>query len=170
MRRVTIRPRPRGGPHPATRRAALRQRHTRPLLSRLRAAVLPASQRRTLDELTEDLDLRSGDVRSKQSAFWTMLVLAGAAAVVILIGVAAAVLVPGTVDLQTNSQITSRTSPTVVDLVAAVATAGSPGGGLSPARCSSRRSATPRRLMPRPDGSAPSGARRSPSRSASSPC
>ena len=92
--------------------------------------MLPASQRRTLDELTEDLDLRSGDVRSKQSAFWTMLVLAGAA-VVILIGVAAAVLVPGTVDLQTNSQITSRTSPTVVDLVAAVATGFAGAVGLS---------------------------------------
>ena len=51
--------------------------HTRPLLSGLRAAVLPGSQRRTLDELTEDLDLRSGESRSKQSAFWTMLVLSG---------------------------------------------------------------------------------------------
>src|SRR3954454_25321229 len=41
----------------------------------LRSRVLPESQRRTLDELTEDLDLRSGDAASKQSAFWTMLVL-----------------------------------------------------------------------------------------------
>ena len=37
--------------------------------------VLPANQRRTLDEITDDLDLTSGDHRSKQSAFWTMLVL-----------------------------------------------------------------------------------------------
>ena len=48
-------------------------------------------------------------------------VLAGAV-VVVLIGVAAAVLLPGAVDLTANSQVTSRTSPTVVDLVAAVAT------------------------------------------------
>ena len=39
----------------------------------LRSKVLPESQRRTLEELTEDLDLRSGDAASKQSAFWTML-------------------------------------------------------------------------------------------------
>jgi len=141
------------------------------MLSGLRAAVLPGSQRRTLDELTEDLDLRSGESRSKQSAFWTMLVLSGViatagiladstatvigamiiaplstpimgialgivkreriragrfvlagAVVVVLIGVAAAVLLPGAVDLTANSQVTSRTSPTVIDLVAAVAT------------------------------------------------
>src|SRR6478752_6282430 len=40
-----------------------------------RDRVLPENQRRTLDELSEDLDLRSGDTRAKQSAFWTMLVL-----------------------------------------------------------------------------------------------
>ncbi|HEU5242446.1 MAG TPA: TIGR00341 family protein [Ornithinibacter sp.] len=150
------------------------------MLSRLRAAVLPASQRRTLDELTDDLDLRSGDARAKQSAFWVMLVLSGViatagiladstatvigamiiaplstpimgialgivkreriragrfvlagAVVVVVIGVAAAVLVPGTVDVHTNSQITSRTSPTVVDLVAAVATGFAGAVGLS---------------------------------------
>lgn len=39
------------------------------------AAVLPDNQRRTLDELTDDLDLNAGDRRSKKSAFWTMLVL-----------------------------------------------------------------------------------------------
>ena len=43
----------------------------------LRDVVLPESQRRTLEERTEDLDLRSGDARAKQSAFWTMLVLSG---------------------------------------------------------------------------------------------
>lgn len=37
--------------------------------------VLPDQQRRTLDDLTDDLDLRSGDRRSKQTAFWIMLVL-----------------------------------------------------------------------------------------------
>jgi uncharacterized hydrophobic protein (TIGR00271 family) len=39
--------------------------------------MLPLTQRRTLDELTEDLDLTSGDSASKRSAFWTMLVLSG---------------------------------------------------------------------------------------------
>lgn len=38
-------------------------------------SVLPDTQRRTLDELTADLDLTSGDSRSKRSAFWTMLTL-----------------------------------------------------------------------------------------------
>lgn len=141
------------------------------MLSGLRATVLPATQRRTLEELTEDLDLRSGDHRSKQSAFWTMLVLSGViatagiladstatvigamiiaplstpimgialgivkreriragrfvltgAVVVVLTGVAGALLVPGSVDLASNAQITGRTSPTLLDLVAAVAT------------------------------------------------
>jgi uncharacterized hydrophobic protein (TIGR00271 family) len=137
----------------------------------LRDAVLPEQQRRSLEELTEDLDLRSGDSRSKQSAFWTMLVLSGVIAtagvladstatvigamiiaplstpimaialgivkrervragrfvmvgglVVVLIGVAFTVVAPGTVDLQGNSQISGRTSPTLIDLVAAIAT------------------------------------------------
>ncbi|HET6969475.1 MAG TPA: TIGR00341 family protein [Ornithinibacter sp.] len=141
------------------------------MLSGLRATVLPATQRRTLEELTEDLDLRSGDHRSKQSAFWTMLVLSGViatagiladstatvigamiiaplstpimgialgivkreriragrfvmtgAVVVVLTGVAAALLVPGSIDLASNPQVTGRTSPTLLDLVAAVAT------------------------------------------------
>jgi uncharacterized hydrophobic protein (TIGR00271 family) len=137
----------------------------------LREAVLPEHQRRTLDELTDDLDLRSGDTRSKQSAFWTMLLLSGiiatagvladstatvigamiiaplstpimgialgivkrervragrfvvaGGALVVLTGVLAALLVPGSVDVATNPQITGRTSPTLIDLVAAVAT------------------------------------------------
>ena len=37
--------------------------------------VLPDSQRRSLSELTEDLDLTEGDSVSKRSAFWTMLTL-----------------------------------------------------------------------------------------------
>ena len=43
----------------------------------LRDRVLPENERRTLEELSDDLDLRSGDTRAKQSAFWTMLVLSG---------------------------------------------------------------------------------------------
>ncbi|MCK2215331.1 hypothetical protein MF672_016270 [Actinomadura sp. ATCC 31491] len=45
------------------------------MLSRLRERVLPAAQRRPLEELAEILDLSSGDVRTKRSAFWTMLAL-----------------------------------------------------------------------------------------------
>ena len=37
--------------------------------------ILPVSQRRTTDELTDDLDLNAGDVGPKRSAFWTMLAL-----------------------------------------------------------------------------------------------
>lgn len=37
--------------------------------------VLPKNQRRTVAELTEDLDLTAGDSVSKKSAFWAMLVL-----------------------------------------------------------------------------------------------
>jgi uncharacterized hydrophobic protein (TIGR00271 family) len=145
----------------------------------LRDRVLPENQRRTLDELSDDLDLRSGDTRAKQSAFWTMLVLSGViatagvladstatvigamiiaplstpimgialgivkreriragrfvlfgAVVVVLIGIVAAFVVPD-IDLQTNSQITGRTSPTVVDLIAAIATGLAGAVGLS---------------------------------------
>lgn len=137
----------------------------------LRARILPATQRRTLEELTEDLDLRSGDAASKQSAFWTMLVLSsviacagvlsdstatvigamiiaplatpimgialglakqqrngstrfvvGGALLVIAIGVAASHLVPAGFVLLDDSQIASRTSPGMLDLVAAIAT------------------------------------------------
>ena len=148
----------------------------------LRDRVLPENQRRTLDELSDDLDLRSGDTRAKQSAFWTMLVLSGiiatagvladstatvigamiiaplstpimgialgivkreriragrfvllGAIVVVLIGVVAAFVVPD-IDLQTNAQITSRTSPTVIDLIAAIATGLAGAVGLVPPR------------------------------------
>lgn len=47
------------------------------MAQRWRHALLPENQRRTLEELTDDLELLSGDVRSKQTAFWTMLVLSG---------------------------------------------------------------------------------------------
>jgi len=145
----------------------------------LRDRVLPENQRRTLDELSDDLDLRSGDTRAKQSAFWTMLVLSAViatagvladstatvigamiiaplstpimgialgivrreriragrfvllgAVVVVLVGVIATFVVPD-IDLRTNSQITSRTSPTVVDLIAAIATGLAGAVGLS---------------------------------------
>jgi uncharacterized hydrophobic protein (TIGR00271 family) len=39
--------------------------------------ILPDRQRRTIDELVDDLDLTAGDSGSKQSAFWTMLFLSG---------------------------------------------------------------------------------------------
>jgi uncharacterized hydrophobic protein (TIGR00271 family) len=137
----------------------------------VRARLLPASQRRTLDELTDDLDLGSGDAASKQSAFWTMLALsaviasagvlsdstatvigamiiaplstpimgialsvaeqkrnrawryvAGGSVLVVVIGMLASRLVPAGVALLDDSQIASRTSPGLLDLVAAIAT------------------------------------------------
>ncbi|WP_232835364.1 DUF389 domain-containing protein [Actinocorallia populi] len=45
------------------------------MLAELRDRLVPAAQRRTLEELTEDLDLRAGDRASRYSAFWTLLVL-----------------------------------------------------------------------------------------------
>ncbi|HEU5030984.1 MAG TPA: DUF389 domain-containing protein [Spirillospora sp.] len=45
------------------------------MLTRLRDRLVPAAQRRTLDELAAELDLRTGDRASACSAFWTMLVL-----------------------------------------------------------------------------------------------
>ena len=141
---------------------------------RLSDRVLPDVQRRTLAELTDDLDLTSGDARSKESAFWTMLALSAViatagvladstatvigamiiaplstpimgialgiakqdprstsrsvrfvllgAALVVLVGVAFALVLPGGFDLLGNSQIAGRTSPGILDLIAAVAT------------------------------------------------
>lgn len=146
----------------------------------LRDAILPAKQLRTLEELRDDLDLRSGDARSKQSAFWTMLLLSAIIAtagvlsdstatvigamiiaplstpimgialglvirsklragafvlagvvLVILVGVVFTFLVPGSIDLRSNSQITGRTSPTLLDLLAAIATGFAGAVGLS---------------------------------------
>lgn len=45
------------------------------MLSGVRARVLPEAQRRTLDDLAQDLDLSTGDTGAKRSAFWTMLPL-----------------------------------------------------------------------------------------------
>ncbi len=141
---------------------------------RLSDRVLPDQQRRTLVELTEDLDLTVGDSESKRSAFWTMLALSAViatagvlsdstatvigamiiaplatpimgialgiakrdsitsrhamrfvtsgAALVVIVGAAFALLVPSSYDLLGNSQISGRTSPGLLDLVAAVAT------------------------------------------------
>jgi uncharacterized hydrophobic protein (TIGR00271 family) len=140
----------------------------------LSARVLPDSQRRTIADLTDDLDLTAGDDRSKRSAFWTMLTLsaliatagvltdstatvigamiiaplstpimgialglatrepgaAGRSARFVLTGALLVVAIgalfgwglPGSFDLLGNSQITGRTSPGLLDLLAAVAT------------------------------------------------
>ncbi|MBF6160487.1 DUF389 domain-containing protein [Nocardia cyriacigeorgica] len=39
--------------------------------------LIPSSQRRTLDELTDRLDLGTGETTTKRSAFWIMLTLSG---------------------------------------------------------------------------------------------
>lgn len=140
-------------------------------MAALRGLILPESQRRTLDELTIELDLREGDTRAKRSAFWTMLTLSAViatagvladstatvigamiiaplstpimgialsiakrrrngamlfvvagSALVIVIGAMSAAFIPGSYDLTGNSQITGRTSPGLLDLVAAMAT------------------------------------------------
>jgi len=141
------------------------------MVSQLRARVLPEHKRRTLEELTEDLDLRSGDSEAKLSAFWTMLTLSAVIAcsgvlvdstatvigamiiaplstpimgmalsvvkrqpngawrlvllgvvLVVLIGVVGSLVVPSGTDLLANSQISGRTSPDLLDLIAAIAT------------------------------------------------
>lgn len=140
-------------------------------MAALRGLILPESQRRTLEELTAELDLREGDARAKRSAFWTMLTLSGVIAtagvladstatvigamiiaplstpimgialsiakrrrngamlfvfagsvLVIVIGGLFAAFIPGSYDLAGNSQISGRTSPGLLDLVAAMAT------------------------------------------------
>jgi uncharacterized hydrophobic protein (TIGR00271 family) len=141
------------------------------MISKVRARVLPTSQRRSLGELTQDLILSSGDTTSKRSAFWTMLTLSaviaaggvltdstatvigamiiaplstpimgialgsvqrrrtGSAVVVLLacllviaIEMVMSVALPDDYDLLSNSQISSRTSPGLMDLIAALAT------------------------------------------------
>ncbi|MFJ9605828.1 DUF389 domain-containing protein [Kitasatospora sp. NPDC101176] len=141
------------------------------MFSTLRARVLPDHQRRTLEELEEDLDLSAGDTRAKQSAFWTMLLLSAVIAaggvltdstatvigamiiaplstpimgialgavqrrrstaalfvasgglLVVALGALFSLVVPASYDLLSNSQISSRTSPGLLDLVAALAT------------------------------------------------
>ncbi|MFF0454103.1 DUF389 domain-containing protein [Nocardia africana] len=48
--------------------------------------LLPATQRRSLEELTDRLDLSVGDVPAKRSAFWTMLVLSAVIAISGVVG------------------------------------------------------------------------------------
>ncbi|EON30508.1 hypothetical protein GTC6_22342 [Gordonia terrae C-6] len=136
--------------------------------------LIPENQRRTVDELDDRLDLSSGDVRAKQSAFWLMLFLssviaaAGVASdstatvigamivaplatpilgvglglvtgrgrlaltsllyvgagvvMVIVIGIVVAQLLPNPSTVLANSQVVGRTSPTLMDLLAALAT------------------------------------------------
>ncbi|MDX6744162.1 DUF389 domain-containing protein [Actinocorallia sp. A-T 12471] len=45
------------------------------MLAEVRDRLVPRAQRRTLDEVTAELDLRAGDRASRYSAFWTMLLL-----------------------------------------------------------------------------------------------
>lgn len=52
-----------------------------PRPGRLLSAVVPARQRRDLEELADRLDLSSGEVRAKRSAFWAMLTLSGIIAI-----------------------------------------------------------------------------------------
>lgn len=148
--------------------------HALAMTGRLTTALLPDQQRRTLAELSDDLDLTAGDAHSKRSAFWTMLSLSGVIAtagvlgdstatvigamiiaplatpimgialgvaklsshttrhalkyvvlgslLVVGIGVVFSFALPESYDLLANSQISGRTSPGLVDLVAAVAT------------------------------------------------
>ncbi|MFJ4671471.1 DUF389 domain-containing protein [Kitasatospora purpeofusca] len=141
------------------------------MISRVRERVLPGNQRRSLEDLQEDLDLSQGDTRAKQSAFWTMLVLSAVIAaggvltdstatvigamiiaplstpimgialgavqrrhttagvfvaagcvLVVSIGAVASLAVPASYDLLSDPQISGRTSPGLLDLVAALAT------------------------------------------------
>ncbi|MGW2400189.1 DUF389 domain-containing protein [Kitasatospora sp. NPDC001664] len=141
------------------------------MLDGLRSLVLPAHQRRSLDDLAEDLDLSFGDVGAKRSAFWTMLLLSaviaaggvltdstatvigamiiaplsmpimgialgavrrrggsagrfvlGGALLVVAVGALASLVVPASYDLLSDSQVAGRTSPGLLDLVAALAT------------------------------------------------
>ncbi|MGM0384471.1 MAG: TIGR00341 family protein [Actinomycetota bacterium] len=137
-------------------------------------AVLPAGQRRDLEELTARLDLDLGDRHAKISGFWTMLVLSAIIAVagvlgdstatvigamiiaplsvpimgialgivrgdasqvvrsmgwvtagvatVVTLGALASWPLPDAVGSVSNSQIAARTSPGILDMVAAVAT------------------------------------------------
>lgn len=150
------------------------------MLSGILESVLPVSQRRTPDELAQDLDLSTGDSRAKRSAFWTMLTLSSVIAaggvltdstatvigamiiaplstpimgialdivrqsrtgavrtvflgclLVISVGVLFSLVVPGGYDLLRNAQIAGRTSPGLMDLVAALATGSAGAVGLA---------------------------------------
>ncbi|MFI6483467.1 DUF389 domain-containing protein [Nonomuraea sp. NPDC050663] len=141
------------------------------MITQVRGRLVPEAQRRTLEELSADLDLREGDRTSRYSAFWIMLILSaviaacgvigdstatvigamiiaplstpimgtalglvkrsrsgsalfvlGGASAVVAIGLVASLVVPNSYDLLSNSQVSGRTSPGLVDLVAAMAT------------------------------------------------
>lgn len=136
--------------------------------------VLPSAQRRSGEELALELDLTTGDVRAKKSAYWAMLTfsaviasagvlsdstatvigamiiaplstpimgialglargehhstlasiwfLFGGVVLVITVGALFSVAMPGSFDLVTNNEIDGRTSPGLMELIAAVAT------------------------------------------------
>jgi len=136
--------------------------------------LVPESQRRSLTELDERLDLSVGDRQAKRSAFWTMLTLSAIIAVagvvsdstatvigamivaplstpilgvglgiavgrgaliarsiarilggivlVVLLGVVFAQVLANPGNVLSNSQVLGRTSPTLMDLTAAMAT------------------------------------------------
>ncbi|BDB61038.1 MULTISPECIES: TIGR00341 family protein [Rhodococcus] len=136
--------------------------------------LVPESQRRSLTELDERLDLSVGDRQAKRSAFWTMLTLSAVIAVagvvsdstatvigamivaplstpilgvglgiavgrgvliarsvarilggivlVVLLGVVFAQVLANPGNVLSNSQVLGRTSPTLMDLTAAMAT------------------------------------------------
>ncbi|ORI15948.1 TIGR00341 family protein [Rhodococcus sp. 1163] len=138
------------------------------------AFLVPDSQRRSLDELDERLDLAAGDSGAKRSAFWIMLTLSGIIAVagvvsdstatvigamivaplstpilgaglgiatgrgspvfrsalhvllglllVVAFGYLFAQVLLNPTNVLTNSQVLGRTSPTLADLMAAIAT------------------------------------------------
>ncbi|MFI5527702.1 DUF389 domain-containing protein [Kitasatospora sp. NPDC051853] len=141
------------------------------MLDGLRSLVLPTHQRRSLDDLADDLDLSFGDVAAKRSAFWTMLLLSaviaaggvltdstatvigamiiaplstpimgialgavrrrggaagrfvlGGVVLVVAVGALASLVVPASYDLLSDSQVAGRTSPGLLDLMAALAT------------------------------------------------
>jgi uncharacterized hydrophobic protein (TIGR00271 family) len=141
------------------------------MVTALRARLLPEHQRRSREELSDDLELGSGDSVAKKSAFWTMLALSAVIAsagvlgdstatvigamiiaplstpimgialaavkrqrngsvtyvclgalLVVCVGAVFSLALPSTYALLNNSQISSRVSPNLVDLVAALAT------------------------------------------------
>ena len=152
---------------------------------RLRGLLVPEVQRRTLDELRTDLDLRRGAAEGKRSAFWTLLFLSaviasagvladstatvvgamiiaplstpimgiavasvarerngalayviGGVLLVVAVGFVASYAVPSGADLTINTQIQGRISPSLLDLIAALAT------GLAGAVAMARRDLT----------------------------
>ena len=140
----------------------------------MRSFLIPDSQRRSLEELDDRLDLSTGDKAAKRSAFWIMLVLSGMIAgagvvgdstatvigamivaplstpilgiglgivtgrgaliarsilyvagglvLVVLLGFLFSLVLLNPTSVLSNSQVTGRTTPTLTDLAAAIAT------------------------------------------------